>query len=137
MGSKRWLVLSRTDTKELGEHLEVMGYCLAGSLRDLDSAPTVLRELRPDLAAVEPDLLLSLLAERDGLQRRVRELEEELAGRREVDRAKVYLAQHLGLEEAEAYRLMQKASMDRRKPLREIAADVLTYCELESRVRKG
>ncbi|MDA8065556.1 MAG: ANTAR domain-containing protein [Thermaerobacter sp.] len=137
MGGRRWLVLSRIAAAELEAQLSDLGDCLAGSVHDLATAAVLLRELRPDLAAVDGDLLLSLLTERESLQAQVRRLEAELAGRREVDRAKVYLAQHLGLKEAEAYRLMQKASMDQRRPLRQVAADVLGYCELEGRSGKG
>ena len=137
MGGRRWLVLSRSAAAKLEAQLSDLGDYPAGSVHDLAAAVVLLRELRPDMSAVDGDLLLSLLTERESLQAQVRRLEAELAGRREVDRAKVYLAQHLGLKEAEAYRLMQKASMDQRRPLRQVAADVLGYCELEGRSGKS
>lgn len=63
-------------------------------------------------------------AEARTLEDEVSDLEERLATRKIVDRAKgVLIAQ--GMTEPEAFRRMQKLAMDRRKSLREVAEAVL------------
>jgi two-component system, response regulator PdtaR len=52
-------------------------------------------------------------------------LEDRLATRTLVDRAKASLQQQYGLSEAEAFRWIQKTSMDRRATMREVAESVL------------
>ena len=52
-------------------------------------------------------------------------LEERLATRTIVDRAKAVLQQAHGMSEAEAFRWIQKTSMDRRTSMRETAESVL------------
>ncbi len=63
------------------------------------------------------------------LQEEVNQLEEELATRKLVERAKGLLMKHYGLSEEEAYRLLQRRSMDTRKPMREVAEAVLMTLE--------
>jgi AmiR/NasT family two-component response regulator len=57
-------------------------------------------------------------------------LEEELATRKLVERAKGLLMKHYNLDEAEAYRILQRRSMETRKPMREVAEAVLMALEL-------
>ncbi len=64
------------------------------------------------------------------LQEEVSELEEELAARKLVERAKGLLMKHYNLDEAEAYRILQRRSMETRKPMREVAEAVLMALEL-------
>jgi response regulator NasT len=64
------------------------------------------------------------------LQEEISELEEELATRKLVDRAKGLLMKHYNLSEDEAYRLLQRRSMETRKPMREVAEAVLMTLEL-------
>ncbi len=73
------------------------------------------------------------------LQEEVSQLEEELATRKLVERAKGLLMKHYGLSEEEAYRLLQRRSMDTRKPMREVAEAVLMTLEWlqEPPPRKG
>jgi len=63
------------------------------------------------------------------LQEEVSQLEEELATRKLVERAKGLLIKHYGLSEDEAYRLLQRRSMETRKPMREVAEAVLMALE--------
>ena len=75
------------------------------------------------LPAVE--LAMSRFDEVVALEREVGDLRERLATRRLVDRAKAALIARHGLDEAAAYRWVQRTSMDRRMTMREVAELVL------------
>ena len=51
----------------------------------------------------------------------------DLASRRTVERAKALLMKERGLEEAQAYGLLRKLSMDTGRPLGAVAADLLAF----------
>lgn len=59
------------------------------------------------------------------LRGRIVDLEEQLATRKIMDRAKSILQRTQGLDEAAAFRWLQKAAMDRRLTMREVAESVL------------
>jgi len=62
------------------------------------------------------------------LEKEILELRENLDTRKEVERAKGLLMRHLNLSEAEAFKRIQKQSMDRGIPMKEIAkAIILAY----------
>lgn len=66
------------------------------------------------------------------------EMQEALAVRKLLERAKGYLMRSKKLSEEEAFKLIQRQSMDLRKSMREIAEAVLLAGELEERaVRQG
>lgn len=68
-------------------------------------------------------------------KKRIRELEEEINSlkntidsRKEVDKAKALLMQHFNMTEVEAFKRIQKQSMDKGIPMKEIAkAIILAY----------
>jgi len=60
-------------------------------------------------------------------------IQEELETRKLVERAKGILMKELNLDEEQAYRLMQKYSMDKREPLKKVAEAVITNYELRKR----
>ncbi len=62
------------------------------------------------------------------------EMQEALEVRKLVERAKGCLMQARGITEEEAFRLMQRQSMDMRKSMREIAEAVILAIGLEKRV---
>ena len=64
------------------------------------------------------------------------EMQEALAVRKLLDRAKGYLMRSKKLTEEEAFKLIQRQSMDLRKSMREIAEAVLLAGELEERAEK-
>jgi GAF domain-containing protein len=64
------------------------------------------------------------------------EMQEALAVRKLLDRAKGYLMRSKKLTEEEAFRLIQRQSMDLRKSMREIAEAVLVAGEIEERAEK-
>lgn len=62
------------------------------------------------------------------LEKQIEELKASLDARKDVEKAKGLLMKHLGLSEAEAYKRIQKQSMDRGIPMKEIAkAIILAY----------
>ena len=64
------------------------------------------------------------------------EMQEALAVRKLMDRAKGYLMRSKKLTEEEAFKLIQRQSMDLRKSMREIAEAVLLASELDHRAEK-
>ncbi|MFA4984172.1 MAG: GAF and ANTAR domain-containing protein [Candidatus Omnitrophota bacterium] len=66
------------------------------------------------------------------LDLRARSAEEALTTRKLIERAKDILSQEAGVLPSEAYRLMQKQSMDMRKSMREIAEAIILTRELKN-----
>lgn len=58
-------------------------------------------------------------------QRRARELEQSLADRKVIERARGLVQQRLGVSEDEAYSWLRRAAMDQRLPLAEVARKTL------------
>ncbi len=56
---------------------------------------------------------------------------EALEARKTIEKAKGFLMERFGLSEAEAFRRIQKRSMDSRKPMREVAEAVLLASQVE------
>jgi len=67
---------------------------------------------------------------------RARSAEEELINRKFIERAKDILSQELNVSPSQAYRLIQKQSMDSRKPMREIAEAIITSYEIKKQKDK-
>lgn len=89
----------------------------------------------PDSDASSADASESLAAaDKDiqDLREQVDELKNRLESRKHVDKAKGLLMQHMGLTEQEAFRWIQKTSMDRRLTMMEVADAVVQQIE-ESR----
>ena len=66
------------------------------------------------------------------LEREASDLRETLETRKLVERAKGVLMEQNGLQEAEAFRKIQKLSMNTRKSMREIAEAILLAHQIES-----
>jgi len=75
------------------------------------------------LPAIE--IAISRYAQLKALESEVADLAERFETRKHVDRAKGVLMQRLGLSEPEAFRWIQKTSMDRRLSMREVADAVV------------
>ncbi len=75
------------------------------------------------LPAIE--IALSRYVELRALEREVADLGERFETRKRTERAKGVLMKRLGLSEPEAFRWIQKTSMDRRLSMREVADAVL------------
>jgi two-component system, response regulator PdtaR len=78
------------------------------------------------------EMAVSRYAEIAQLEAEVTELSERLHTRKLVDRAKGVLQTKYGLSEPEAFRWIQKASMDRRLTMREVAKVVIEEAAAES-----
>lgn len=67
----------------------------------------------------------SRFAELEQLRRERQDLNEALEARKLVERAKGVLMDRAGLTEAEAFRRLQKASRDQRRPMKQVALEVI------------
>ncbi len=89
----------------------------------------------------EMDLLTALAnqaavaIENAELDLRARSAEEALTTRKLVDRAKDILSQEANIVPAEAYRLIQKQSMDSRKTMRDVAEAIILAKEIRNKPR--
>jgi len=72
------------------------------------------------------DIARSRWLELHALEAEIADLGERLETRKAVDRAKGVLMAELKISEAEAFRWIQKAAMDRRLGMREVAAAVIS-----------
>ncbi|MCM8792703.1 MAG: GAF domain-containing protein [Candidatus Omnitrophica bacterium] len=66
------------------------------------------------------------------LDLRARTAEEELTARKLIERAKDILSQELNILPSQAYRLIQKQSMDRRQSMRQISEAIITASEIKN-----
>jgi len=105
-----------TETVERAKRAGVMGYLLK-PLRDGELLPTI-------------ELAVSHFQEFIALQKENENLKKTLEARKVIERAKGILMKTRGLSEAEAFSLIQKKSMDLRKPMGEIAQAVIVSEEL-------
>jgi two-component system, response regulator PdtaR len=71
------------------------------------------------------DIALARYAELAAVKGESAELSDQLATRKLVDRAKGRLMDEQGMREADAFRFIQKRAMDERRPMRDVAEDVL------------
>ena len=75
------------------------------------------------LPAIE--IALARYAELGTVKQESASLAEQLETRKVVDRAKGSLMDSQGLSEAEAFRAIQKRAMDERRPMKDVAAEIL------------
>ena len=104
------------ETVERAKQAGVMGYLLK-PLRDGELLPAI-------------ELAVSHFREFVALQKENENLKKTLEARKIIERAKGILMKSKGLSEAEAFSLIQKKSMDLRKPMSEIAQAVILSEEL-------
>ena len=71
------------------------------------------------------EIAVSRFAEIRAVEAEVADLEERFASRKAVDQAKGLLQEGLGLTEPEAFRWIQKASMDRRLTMQDVAQAII------------
>jgi two-component system, response regulator PdtaR len=83
-------------------------------------------------SALKPaiEVALARFAEFTALEDRVSTLEEQLATRKVVERAKGVLMAKQGLSEQDAFRKIQRTSMNARKSMREVAEAILLTDEM-------
>ncbi|MEW6447150.1 MAG: ANTAR domain-containing protein [Bacillota bacterium] len=71
-----------------------------------------------------------------GLEQKVWNLKTNLENRKAIERAKGLLMENLGISESEAFRRIQKLSMDKRLPMREIADAIILSHGVTGRIKK-
>ena len=109
---------SQRDLVERAKEAGVVGY-LVKPFRESDLGPAI-------------EVALARFAEFRALEKEVANLQETLETRKLVDRAKGILMDTQGLSEAEAFRKIQKMSMNTRKPMKEIAEAIILAQEARS-----
>jgi response regulator NasT len=77
------------------------------------------------------EVTLSRFHEFQQVQKELGDVKSALEARKVIDRAKGMLMDRYGLSEAEAFRRIQKRSMDNRKSMREVAEAILLASEME------
>jgi response regulator NasT len=77
------------------------------------------------------EVTLARFREFDQVQKELGDMRSALEARKVIDRAKGLLIDRFGLSEAEAFRRIQKRSMDSRKTMREVAEAILLASEME------
>jgi len=102
---------SQHDLVERAKEAGVVGY-IVKPFRESDLAPAI-------------EVALARFKEFQALEQEVEDLKEALETRKLVDRAKGLLMDTQGLTEAEAFRRIQKMSMDTRRPMKEIAEAII------------
>lgn len=73
------------------------------------------------------EMAMSRFAEITSLESEVHDLTEQLETRKLVERAKSILQQSLGLSEADAFGWIQRTAMDLRRPMRDVAQQVIEH----------
>jgi len=109
---------SQRDLVDRAKEAGVVGY-LVKPFRESDLGPAI-------------EVALARFSEFRALEKEVADLQETLETRKLVDRAKGILMDTQGLSEAEAFRKIQKMSMNTRKPMKEIAEAIILAREAQS-----
>ena len=107
---------SQPELVEQAVELGVFAY-LVKPIKEGDIMPTI-------------EVAMSRAEEMNALEKEVENLKDALETRKLVERAKGILIETYGLTEAEAFRKIQKLSMNSRKPIREIADAIILAREV-------
>lgn len=107
---------SQPELVEQAVELGVFAY-LVKPIKEGDIMPTI-------------EVAMSRAEEMNALNNEVNNLKEALETRKVVERAKGILIESYGITEAEAFRKIQKLSMNSRKPIREIADAIILAREV-------
>jgi response regulator NasT len=108
---------SQQDLVERAKEAGVVGY-IVKPFREAELVPAI-------------EIALTRFQEFQALEKETADLKETLETRKLVDRAKGLLMDTQGLTEAEAFRKIQKMSMNTRKPMKEIAEAILLTHQME------
>ena len=109
---------SQRDLVDRAKEAGVVGY-LVKPFREQEIVPAI-------------DIAIARFGEFRELEKEVGNLRETLETRKLVDRAKGILMDQQGLTEAEAFRKIQKMSMNTRKPMKEIAEAIVLAQEAKT-----
>lgn len=121
----RWRIVLIDDdapsTVAIAEAVESAGGAIVGKGRSAEEAALLVERCRPDVVV----LAVARFREFDAVRRENEDLKKAIESRKLVERAKGLLMEREGLSESEAFRRIQKASMDSRRPMSEIAQALL------------
>lgn len=109
---------SQRDLVEQARDAGVVAY-IVKPFREADLAPAI-------------EIALARFAELRELEKEMNDLKDILETRKLVDRAKGLLMDKQGLSEAEAFRKIQKMSMNTRRPMKEIAEAIILANQVET-----
>lgn len=98
---------------------------LVDRARDAGAMAYVVKPFTPAELIPAVEIAVSRAQELAALKDEVASLTEQFETRKRVDRAKGLLEERMGLSEPEAFRWIQKTSMDRRLTMREVADAVI------------
>ncbi len=102
---------SQRDLVERAKEAGVVGY-ITKPMRESDLAPAI-------------EVAMARFSEFRALEKEVGDLKQALETRKLVDRAKGILMDTQGLTEAEAFRKIQKMSMNKRRPMKDVAEAII------------
>ena len=98
---------------------------LAERARDAGVVAYLVKPFREEDLLPAIEVAMGRFAELRNLDKQLTDLQEAMATRKVVERAKGLLMETQGLTEAEAFRKIQQASMNTRKPMQEVAEALL------------
>lgn len=93
--------------------------------RDAGAMAYVVKPFSPADLIPAVEIALSRHQEIESLEEEITDLQDRFETRKRVDRAKGLLMKNMGMTEPEAFRWIQKTSMDRRLSMREVADAVI------------
>ena len=97
--------------------------------RDAGAMAYVVKPFTPADLIPAVEIALSRHQEIESLEEEVADLADRFETRKRVDRAKGLLMKNMGMTEPDAFRWIQKTSMDRRLSMREVADAVINQVE--------
>ncbi|WP_341470376.1 ANTAR domain-containing response regulator [Candidatus Chlorohelix allophototropha] len=104
---------------------------LVAGAREAGVIGYIVKPFRQDELQPAIEVALSRFREFCDLEKEIGDLRETLEARKVIERAKGVLMDQYGLKEADAFRRIQKLSMDTRKSMKEIAEAILLARELD------
>lgn len=104
---------------------------LVNGAKEAGVASYIVKPFRQDELLPAIEIALSRYREYRELEKEMGDLRETLEARKVIERAKGVLMDQYGLKEADAFRRIQKLSMDTRKSMREIADAIMLARELD------
>lgn len=97
--------------------------------RDAGAMAYVVKPFSPADLIPAVEIAISRHQEMEALEDELADMSDRFETRKRVDRAKGLLMKNMGMTEPEAFRWIQKTSMDRRLSMREVADAVITQVE--------
>jgi response regulator NasT len=104
---------------------------LVNGAKEAGVSSYIVKPFRQDELLPAIEIALSRYREYRELEKEMGDLRETLEARKVIERAKGVLMDQYGLKESDAFRRIQKLSMDTRKSMREIADAILLARELD------